>query len=413
MVASSLGGMAALTAAYRVPKGAASTNEGSRVVLYAGAAVAAAAGIGALLYHCRRRCLHPEAIPPSMMQLFLQQGAPLMKDAVFSVNEVPVFPPSPGEVLVKVEAAAINPSDYGACRTAGQGPIPVGNECSGVVVATGGGVSTLGLLGRNVFCLGFAGGRGAYCEYTSVPASMVWKLPANVAVEDGCAFFVNPFTVFAMLEEVRRRGQTWMIHTAAASALGTMLAKASAHYGITVVHVVRRGDQAEAVRRLGPNGQKYVLVSGREGDAKASAAFWAALGALIAEHRIRLAFDGVAGELSGQLLAALPPGGCVFVYGRLGSSFVGQLPVSDLIYQGKELKAFLVMNHLRGALRMWRATSFVRRHFLECFLPTKFEDVALADTAALLRKIDPHGEKPLRATGRKWRVRPGAAAVAK
>ena len=57
---------------------------------------------------------------------------------------------------------------------------------------------------------------------------------------------------------------------------------------------------------------------------------------------------------------------------------------------------------------MWRASRFVRRHFLECFLPAKFEDVTLGETADLFARIDPHGDAPLRATGRKWRVRPAA-----
>lgn len=342
-----------------------------------------------------------------MRQLFLQQGALRMSEAQFSIAELPIFPPARNQVLIKVEAAAVNPSDYGACRAVGGEPRVVGNECSGTVVAVGGGISTIGLLGREVFCLAMSSGRGAYAEFACAEAGMTWTVPSGVAVEDACGFFVNPFTAYAILEEAKARKQKYLIHTAAASVLGQMLAKASRIYGVTVVHIVRRQEQAALLRDLG---EKHVLVH-KGGDMETDDPdFWAALRKLIQDHSISIAFDALAGAMPGLLSAALPPRSTVFVYGRLASNFVDGLPATDMIYEDKQVTGFLVMTSLarRGAFAFSKAGRFVRRHFVDCFLPPSFQDVKLEDTAALLKKIDPHGAKPMGVTGRKWRVRPWA-----
>merc|ERR1712217_615258 len=114
---------------------------------------------------------------------------------------------------------------------------------------------------------------------------------------------INPFTVVGIVETVKACGSNVFIHTAAASQLGQMMVKYCKQEGVTVVNLVRRDEQAEALRKLG---SEYVIVTGKEG-------WQSELAKLIAQLRIKCAFDAIAGEMSGTLLSLLPPGGSVWV----------------------------------------------------------------------------------------------------
>ena len=190
-----------------------------------------------------------------------------------SLETVPVPEPRDGQVLVRVEAAPLNPSDIavllaGASVADGQRdgdalrvPLPegarglltarvdqptvVGNEGAGVVVATGAGAESLA--GKTVAFL--AG--GAYAEYRVVPAMMCLPLPDGTDPRDGASCFVNPLTALGMVETMRREGRTALVHTAAASNLGQMLVRICQEDGIGLVNVVRRPEQAELLRQLG------------------------------------------------------------------------------------------------------------------------------------------------------------------
>ena len=358
-----------------------------------------ACGFAALYAYFRRARTLLDKLPPTTKRVRLLEGAAILADAKFELSEVPLKPPGFGEVVIKVEASAVNPSDYGGCR-AGNASKNLGNECSGTVVATGGGLSTAGLLGAP--CFAHVSGIGGYAEYATVPARTVTRLPTNIPVEDGCAFFINPFTVYAMLQQVKTHKQKYVVHTAAASVLGQMLVKASKKFEIEVINVVRREEQAECLRALGAT---HVLVSSSE-------SFWQDLHGLIERYKIKIAFDALGGEYTGALMKCLPPDSTVYVYGRLQSSTVDALPTVEMIYHNKRVEGFLVMRALashgiRGTpFGLYRASWFVKRHFAELFLPPKFEDVPLEGVADLFGRIDPHGANPVAVTGCKYRVRP-------
>jgi NADPH:quinone reductase len=230
--------------------------------------------------------------------------------------------PRPGErdVLVRVEAAPVNPSDLGlllamadVSQAVAEGPVltapiaepvmralvarvglamAVGNEGAGVVVAAGDSPEAQALLGRTV---GFLGG-ATYAEYCPTSPRMCLPLPEGADPVDAASSFVNPLTALGMVETMRREGHTGLVHTAAASNLGQMLNRICLTDGVPLVNVVRRPDQAALLRDLGAT---HVCDSSEP-------TFEADLVAALRDTGATLAFDAVGGgQLAGQLLNAM------------------------------------------------------------------------------------------------------------
>ncbi len=196
-----------------------------------------------------------------------------------SLHDVPVPTPADNQVLVRIEAAPINPSDLGllvagadmsSATTAGtpERPVvtaplgagalgllsarideslPVGNEGAGTVVAAGSSPAAQALLGKTV---GVAGG-AMYTQYRVVDAAGCLVLPDGATAKDGASSFVNPLTALGMVETMRRERHSALVHTAAASNLGQMLVKLCMTDGIPLVNIVRKPEQEELLRSLG------------------------------------------------------------------------------------------------------------------------------------------------------------------
>ena len=226
--------------------------------------------------------------------------------------------PGPDEVLVKVGAAPINPSDLGVFlgmarpdSLANEGPklvgevahgamaamgarldkaLPVGNEGAGIVVAAGSNAEHL--VGRTVS----APGGGMYSQYKMLPAMMCLPLAEGATPEQGASSFVNPLTALGMVETMRMEGHTGLVHTAAASNLGQMLHRICADDGVPLVNVVRRPEQVDLLRSLGA---EHVVDS-------SSNSFFDDLVAAIVATEASLAFDAVGGgELLSVVLTAM------------------------------------------------------------------------------------------------------------
>jgi NADPH:quinone reductase-like Zn-dependent oxidoreductase len=240
-----------------------------------------------------------------------------------SLRSEPVPQPGADQVLVRVEAAPINPSDFylmfagadftraervDAGHPAVRAPLPagalasvatrvgkdlpVGNEGAGVVVAAGSSEAARALLGRTVAVFGGA----MYAQYRAVGADQVLALHEGTTPEQGASCFVNPLTALGMVETMRLEGHRALVHTAAASNLGQMLVRICQADGIGLVNIVRRDDQ---VRLLADLGAEHVVSSGEAGFADDLAAAVAATGATIA-------FDATGGgDLADQILTAM------------------------------------------------------------------------------------------------------------
>lgn len=317
------------------------------------------------------------SIPKTMRRLALAESA---GDSDFNkakvvVEEVPVPTPSEGQVLVRMYAAPVNPSDYSSwARTivpAGT-TVPIGKEGSGYVVASGGGDAADALVGKKVGVTLMVG--GSYGEYVVTAAQgSVFPLPEDLAVEDGASFFVNPYTVAGFLDTVKNKKHGGLVHTAAASQVGKMLVKICQEHDVTLINVVRKEAQAELLRGLGA---KHIVVTSNDGWEKE-------LKDLVKELGIKCAFDAIAGEMSGKLLTLLPPGGTYYVYGALSGQPSSGLNAVDLIYGKKKFEGFFLPTWLNeGGMakmvpRIMAASKMVMPGLKDGWCATAFTDCTL------------------------------------
>lgn len=258
-----------------------------------------------------------------------------------SLARVPTAAPKDDEVVVRIEASPINPSDLGlllgaadmsTARASGTADdpvvtadipkglmramaarvdesMPVGNEGAGVVIEAGASPAAQALLGRTVAVLGGA----MYAQYRTLRASDCMALPDGITPAESASCFVNPLTALGMTETMRREGYTALVHTAAASNLGQMLNKICLKDGIGLVNIVRNDEQAALLRGLGA---VHVVNSTSPG-------FMDELTDAIAATGAYLAFDAIGGgKLAGQILTCMEAAAnrTAKAYSRYGSS---------------------------------------------------------------------------------------------
>ena len=241
-----------------------------------------------------------------------------------SLLSVPTPEPGPDEVVVRVEATPINPSDLGLLTGAAdlstvkvsgskENPIvtakvpeagmramagrldqsmPVGNEGAGVVIRTGSSEAAKALMGKTVSMIGGA----MYAQYRCIRVSECMPLPAGTSAAEGASWFINPLTSLGMTETMRREGHKALVHTAAASNLGQMLNKICLKDGIPLVNIVRSREQTDLLRKIGA---KHVVDS-------TSPAFVDDLTNALVETGATIAFDAIGGgKLAGQILTCM------------------------------------------------------------------------------------------------------------
>ena len=355
-----------------------------------------------------------------------------------SLHDVQVPSPAGDEVLVRVEASPINPSDLGVliagadmstATTAGtperpvvtatlreaaleglsarvDKPLPVGNEGAGIVVAAGSSPAAQALVGKSV---GIAGG-GMYTQYKAVDAFACLVLPEGTTPKDGASSFVNPLTALGMLETMRREGHSALVHTAAASNLGQMLVKLCIKDGVPLVNIVRKPDQEDLLRSLGA---VHVCNSG-------SPTFSSDLVEALKATSATIAFDATGGgTLASQILSGMEQAANATAkeYSRYGSTVHKQV----YIYGGLDTRPTTLTRDFGMAwgLGGWLLTPFLSSIGAEGFgrlrarvaaeLTTTFASTYTREVslAGMLRP-DAFDAYVKRATGEKFLVTPQA-----
>jgi len=263
-----------------------------------------------------------EPLPTSSLELrslVTEQGT-----LELSLTDVPIPPLELGQVLIRVEAAPINPSDLGlllagadltsaSVTGASDRPVvtaplhdgalralsgrvgkslPVGNEGAGTVVAAGPSPEAEAIVGRTV---AVAGG-SMYAQFRVASASACLVLPQGTSPKEGASSFVNPLTALGMVETMRREGHSGLVHTAAASNLGQMLVKLCLEEDVPLITVVRKPEQVELLRSIGAT---HVCDS-------SSPSFMEDLIDALAATSATVAFDATGGgKLVSQILTAM------------------------------------------------------------------------------------------------------------
>jgi NADPH2:quinone reductase len=263
-----------------------------------------------------------------------------------SLHEVVTADPAPREVVVRIDATPINPSDLGlllgaadpaTARASGtpERPVvtlqiperlmssmaarldqsmPVGNEGAGRVVRAGTSEAAQQLLGKTVAVLGGS----MYAQYRTVPVDQCLVLPDDVSPAEGASCFVNPLTALGMVETMRREGHTALVHTAAASNLGQMLNRICRKDQVGLVNMVRKPEQAALLKDLGA---RYVCDT-------SSSTLMADLTQALVETGATIAFDATGGgKLAGQILTCMEAAlnRSATAYSRYGSTTLKQI----------------------------------------------------------------------------------------
>ena len=271
------------------------------------------------------------------------------------LDMVPVSEPGPDEVVIRVEAAPLNPSDMGllfggadmaAAVASGSAdrpvvtapipdaamrglagrigtPLPVGNEGAGTVVAAGESAAAQALLGKVVA----AAGGGMYSQYRPVNVALCLELPAGTTAIEGAASFVNPMTVLGMVDTMRMENHSALVHTAAASNLGQMLNRLCIEQQVPLVNVVRKPGHEAMLRAAGA---VHVCNS-------TSADFMAELIDALKATGATLAFDAIGGgRLASQILTGMEAAASAAAgsYSRYGSAVHKQVYIYGSLDRG-------------------------------------------------------------------------------
>jgi NADPH:quinone reductase-like Zn-dependent oxidoreductase len=273
----------------------------------------------------------------------LQLRSLIKKSGELEISLVTMQTPEPAadEVVVRVEASPINPSDFGllvgaadmsTAKASGNAESPVitahvpeaglkamagrldesmavGNEGAGVVIRTGTSDAAKALMGKTVAMIGGA----MYSQYRCLKVNECLPLPAGTTPAEGASCFVNPLTALGMTETMRREGHKALVHTAAASNLGQMLNKICLKDGIPLVNIVRSKEQADILHKIGA---KHVVDS-------TAPTFMEDLTHVLAQTGATLAFDAIGGgKLAGQILTCMEAAinRNAKVYSRYGSN---------------------------------------------------------------------------------------------
>lgn len=368
----------------------------------------------------------------------LQLRSTIKQDGTLELTlaATPIPQPNDDEVLVRIEASPINPSDLGllfgaadmttaAASGSADAPVvtasvpeklmrtmtprvdqslPVGNEGAGVVVAAGADDAAQALMGKTVAILGGA----MYSQYRCVPAKQALLLPDGTTPAEGASCFVNPLTALGMVETMRVEGYTALVHTAAASNLGQMLQKVCLADDVQLVNIVRKEEHVELLKSIGAinvcNSSEPTFMQDLTD-------------ALIATGAM-LAFDATGGgKLAGQILTCMESAANATAteYNRYGSTTHKQV----YIYGGLDRTPTELTRNFGMAwgLGGWLLTPFLQKIGPEAaqrlrervaaeikttFASTYTKEVSLAE-ALSLDAISVYGKQ---ATGEKYLINP-------
>jgi NADPH2:quinone reductase len=293
--------------------------------------------------------------------------------------QVPVPEPKDDEIVVRIEATPVNPSDLGllfgaadmtTAQYSGLGDdavvtaavpdslmksmagrldqdLAVGNEAAGVVITAGASEMAQALMGKTVSIIGGS----MYSQFRCVKVRQCLEMPDGVTPSQAASWFVNPMTAQGMVETMRMEDHAALVHTAAASNLGQMLNKICLADGVDLVNIVRKPEQVALLQGLGA---KHVCDT-------SSANFMDALTDALAETGATIAFDAIGGgRLAGQILTCMEAAANrnAAEYSRYGSTTYKQVYIYGGLDRGPT-------EFNRGFGMMWGVGGWLLTPFLQ------------------------------------------------
>lgn len=302
---------------------------------------------------------------------------------VLRVEEVETPTPGTGQLLLKMRARPVNPSDLltvrGLYGSLPELPAAPGLEGMGEVAEVGEGVTAL-RAGQRVIPLGVA---GTWAEFIVAPATQVIPVPDAISDQTAAQFVVNPLTAWIMtIEELALKPGEWLLQTAAASTLGRVILQIAKQRGFKTINVVRRREQAEELKTLGAD---EVICTDEEDICER-------VGEITGGEGLRKAIDAVGGETGGAVVRALGRGGVMLVYGLLSGE---PTPIDGgrMIFTSATVRGFWLGEWIRSAPPERRQTvmgEMLRAMATQEIVPPVEAEYALSEVIAAVE----HSERP-------------------
>ena len=290
-------------------------------------------------------------LPASMNALILKHDgfAPTREGATIETLEpfldygsLPVPTPGPGQVLIRIRMASVNPSDlyfikgeYGQPRVKGAA---AGFEGVGEVV-DGRGLYASYLKGKRVAFVGGVNGSGAWAEYIVVPAATCVVVKPAMRDEDAAGHVVNPVTAWTMFDIVRKSGTKSFIFTAAFSQLGKLMAGIARDNGFAMIAIIRKESQAAHLSELGA---KHVLV-------QSDPEFASKLAALMKSEKPRVLLDAVANQVAADIFNVMPARARWIIYGKLDTEIPSIREPGQFIFMDKKIEGYWLTKWFKHA----------------------------------------------------------------
>jgi NADPH:quinone reductase-like Zn-dependent oxidoreductase len=258
---------------------------------------------------------------------------------VLTLEELPMPQPGPGQVLVRLRARPINPSDLfqirGKYGRLPRLPATPGMEGAGVIEALGEGVKQV-QVGQQVVPL-VAG--GTWQEYLVVDAASLLPVPADLGEREAAMLLANPTTAWLLLHDVLRvEPGAWVLQNAANSAVGYFVIQLCRHAGYRTINVVRRRDVVDDLRAAGAD----------EVICEADEDVVARVREITGGKGVRYALDAVAGQSGGRLAQSLGPGGTIVVFGAMSGEPLTIDP-GALLFRGATVHGWWLTHWFRTA----------------------------------------------------------------
>lgn len=292
-----------------------------------------------------------------------------------------------GEVLVRMQASPVNPSDLlnirGGYSTRPTLPATPGFEGVGIVEASGGGLRGALFKGKRVIVLNRQ--TGNWAEKVAVSSQFVIPVSPKLSLEEAATFFVNPATAFILVKQLLRiQKNQWLLQTAAASAVGKMVIRLGNYYGFPTLNVVRRHEQADQLKQLGA---KHVIVYNAEHDNERI--LIDQIRKTIGSSPLRYAIDPVGGKTASSIVKVLGERARLILYGSLENAPLDFLS-RELIRSGASIEGFWLARQMEamslpGKLKLISTlTRLIRSGVLSTEIGAKFplDQIAEAVTEA-------------------------------
>lgn len=303
---------------------------------------------------------------------------------VLRVEEVEQPEPGANQVLVKLRARSINPSDlltvrglYGALPRL---PATPGLEGMGEVAAVGDGVKNI-RPGQRVIPLGV---QGTWQDYILAPSAQLIPVPDSISDQTAAQFVVNPLTAWIMtIEELSLKPGEWLLQTAAGSTLGRVVLQIARLRGFKTINVVRRREQVEELKTLGADecictGDEDIVERVKE---------------ITGKTELTKAIDAVGGQTGADVMRALGRNGVLLVYGLLSME---PMPIDGgrMIFTTTTIRGFWLTEWLRSAApeRQQAVTSEMLRAMATSeIVPPVEAEYKLADVLAAVEHAERRG----------------------